>query len=54
MARVKGIYGLLGLKMNMLSGVTLLTGFVSSVSSFSDLEVSGSLLFTGEEEEKTR
>lgn len=34
--------------MNMLSGVTALTGFVSSASSFSDLQVSGSLLLTGE------
>lgn len=32
--------------MNMLFGVTVLTGFVSSASSFSDLEVSGSLLLT--------
>lgn len=41
-------YGLSGLKMNMLSGVTALAGFVSSASSFSDLQVSGSLLLTGE------
>lgn len=46
-------YGLSGLKMNMLSGVTVLTDFGSSASSFSDLQVSGSLLFTGEDE-KTR
>lgn len=51
-------YGLSGLKMNMLSGATVLTGFVSSASSFSDLQVSGSLLLTGggqeEEKKKTR
>lgn len=51
-------YGLSGLKMNMLSGVTALTGFVSSASSFSDLQVSGSLLLTeegqGEKKKKTR
>lgn len=47
-------YGLSGLKMNMLSGVTVLTGFISSASSFSDLQVSGSFMFTGEEKEKTR
>lgn len=49
-------YGLSGLKMNMLSGVTVLTGIVSSASSFSDLEVSRSLLLTGnsQEEKKTR
>ncbi|TNN89253.1 hypothetical protein EYF80_000541 [Liparis tanakae] len=32
----------------MLSGVTGSTGFVSSASSSSDLQVSGSLLMTGE------
>lgn len=41
-----------GLKINMLSGVTVLAGFVSSASSFSDLQVSGSLLLTREGEKK--
>lgn len=44
----RATHGLSGLKMNMLSGVTVLTGFVSSASSFSDLELSGSLLLTRE------
>lgn len=52
--RAVATYGLSGLKMNMLSGVTVLTGFISSASSFSDLQVSGSFMFTGEEKEKTR
>lgn len=49
-------YGLSGLKMNMLFGFTVLTGIVSSASAFSDLEVSGSLLLTGEgqKEKETR
>lgn len=47
-------YGLSGLKMNMLSGATRLIDFVSSSSSFSDLQVSGSLLFTEEGQEKQK
>lgn len=47
-------YGFSGLKMNMLFGVTVLTGFVSSASSFSDLQVSGSLLLTGEGQGKKK
>lgn len=39
--------------MNMLSGLTVLTGFVSSASSISDLQISGSLLLTGEEKIKS-
>lgn len=45
-------YGLSGLKMNILSGITELTGFVSSASSFSSLHSSGSLLLTAENKEK--
>lgn len=45
--RVEGTHGLSCLKMNMLFGITLLAGLTSSSSSFSDLQVSGSLLFTG-------
>lgn len=45
-------YRLSGLKRNMLSGVTLLVGFVSSASSPSDLQVSESLPMTGEGREE--
>lgn len=50
--RATTAYGLSDLKMNMLSGVTVLMGFICSASSFSDLQVSGSFMFTGEEKEK--
>lgn len=36
--------------MNMLFGITVLAGLSSSNSSFSEWQVSGSLLFTGGEE----
>lgn len=42
----EGTHGLSCLKMNMLFGITVLAGLISSNSSFSDLQVSGSLLFT--------
>lgn len=38
--------------MNMLFGITVLAGLISSNSSFSGLQVSRSLLFTGEEERR--
>lgn len=45
-------HGLSCLKMNMLSGATVATGFVSSSSSFSALHISGSLLLAGEVREE--
>lgn len=36
----------------MLFGIKVLAGLISSNSSFSDLQLSGSLLFTGEEQRK--
>lgn len=47
-----GTHGLSCLKMNMLFGTTMLAGFISSNSSFPDLQASGSLLFTGEKERR--